>query len=143
MKTNTNQGFTLIELMIVLAILGILASIAYPSYREAMLKGKRADARAAIADVMQQQERYMTQRNTYLAFDWGAEGVPFKTFVGTTTSTASYNIKAEACTGMTIRECVKISARPVQEDKTAGTLTLTSTGVKACESCSNPSAAWK
>ncbi|RZM02652.1 MAG: type IV pilin protein, partial [Variovorax sp.] len=61
-------GFTLIELMIVVAIVGILATIAYPSYRESVLKGRRAEARTALLELMQQQERYMTQRGAYLNF---------------------------------------------------------------------------
>ena len=68
MSKSSNAGFTLIELMITVAIVGILASIAYPAYTSSILKGKRAEGRAAVTELMQQQERYMTQRNTYLAY---------------------------------------------------------------------------
>jgi type IV pilus assembly protein PilE len=57
------RGFTLIELMIVVAIVGILASIAYPSYREAVAKGRRAEATAMMLQVRQFMENHYTQNN--------------------------------------------------------------------------------
>ena len=63
-----SAGFTLIELMIVVAIIGILAAVAYPAYTDSVLKGRRAQGRAAVAQLIQQQERYITQRNCYLGF---------------------------------------------------------------------------
>ena len=80
------RGFSLIELMIVVAIVAILASVAYPSYRDSVLKGRRGEARAALAELMQQQERYMTQHNKYLTFSAGATGTPFKTTAGDSNS---------------------------------------------------------
>jgi len=77
MKNSRERGFTLIELMIVVAVIAILASIAYPAYRDSVLKGKRAAGRAALAELLQQEERYMTQQNTYLSFtNTGGTTVP-------------------------------------------------------------------
>ncbi|HET8871590.1 MAG TPA: type IV pilin protein, partial [Aquabacterium sp.] len=59
------RGFTLIELMIAVAIVGILAAIAYPSYAEHVAKGRRADARVRLAAAQQWMERYYTERYTY------------------------------------------------------------------------------
>ena len=58
MIKKINSGFTLVEVMIVVAIVGILASIAYPSYQESVRKGRRAQARTALSELVQQQERY-------------------------------------------------------------------------------------
>ena len=61
------RGFTLIELMITVAVVGILAAIAYPAYTNQIAKGRRAECRAGLYQAMQQQERYYTQFNAYAA----------------------------------------------------------------------------
>lgn len=58
-------GFSLVELMITVAVVGVLATVALPSYRESVRKGQRAEARALLFEVMQKQERFYTERNTY------------------------------------------------------------------------------
>jgi len=60
-------GFTLIEVMIVVAILGILAAVAYPSFMDQVRKGRRSDAVAALSAVQQAQERHRTNNTTYTA----------------------------------------------------------------------------
>lgn len=59
------RGFSLIELMVALAVAGILAAIAYPAYTSHMQRGRRADAIAALTAVMQAQERYRGNNATY------------------------------------------------------------------------------
>ena len=139
-------GFTLIELMIVVAVVAILTSIAYPAYTKSILKGKRAEGRTALTELMQQQERYMTQNNTYLAFSNAAgtttpASVPFKTFSGDTPTKAAYYLSASACPSSTITECVQVSAEPVRSDPEAGTLQVLSTSTKTCTG-TNTSVCW-
>ena len=62
---NKEQGFSLIELMIVVAIMGILSAIAIPSYVEHVRKGKRADAKVELLKLAQMQESYFVQNMSY------------------------------------------------------------------------------
>ena len=66
-----NGGFTLIELMIVVVIIGVLAAVAYPSYQNYILKGNRASAQAFLMDAAQRQAQYFLDNRTY-ATDLGA-----------------------------------------------------------------------
>jgi type IV pilus assembly protein PilE len=68
------KGFTLIEVMIVMLIVGILTALAYPSYQEYVRRAARADAQSDMMEVAQQLERFFTMNNRY---DQSRAGVPF------------------------------------------------------------------
>lgn len=59
------RGFTLIELMITVVVIGILVAIAYPAYTSQVQRSRRADAVALLSVVAQAQERYRTNQSTY------------------------------------------------------------------------------
>ena len=65
---HRQSGFTLIELMIVVAIIGVLSMIAYPSYQEYVLRGKLAEATAGLAELRVKAEQYFADRRTYVGF---------------------------------------------------------------------------
>ncbi len=119
-------GFTLIEIMVVVAIIGILAAIAYPSYQDSIRKSRRAEARAALQHMMEMQERYYSVKNTYLAFDKAAIAAApansdlsrFKWFSSDTSASSSYEIFGTTCTlpgtaptPSTLSRCIKLEAR--------------------------------
>jgi len=127
------QGFTLIEMMIVVAIVGILAAIAFPSYRDYVERAGRADGKAKLMEIMQAQERFYSQNQTYTA-NLGAGGLGYG--VAANAAVASdegrYNIPAAACGGA-IASCVALTADAVGQqasDTKCGDLTLDSRGTK-------------
>ena len=71
------RGFTLIELMIAVAVVGILAAIAYPSYQEHVRKARRADAQTALLELAQFMERHYTANGRYLTTAGAAPVLPF------------------------------------------------------------------
>ncbi len=68
------SGFTLTELLITVAVIGILAAIALPSYQESVRKSRRGDAKTALSNAAQALERYYTERNTYVGATLGDSG---------------------------------------------------------------------
>ena len=70
------RGFSLIELMIVVAVVAILAAIAVPSYQEQVRKSRRAQAKADLVEYAQAAERFFTVNNTYVGFNLPATKSP-------------------------------------------------------------------
>lgn len=139
---RASRGFTLIELMIVVVVLGILGTIAYPGYQEYARKGRRAEARAALQELRQQQERYMTQFNTYKTFA-SSENAPFTKKAGSNPDKPSYLLSAEECgDGKSIKACVKLKATPQVADPKVGWISLDSQGKKACEKTTDMKVCW-
>lgn len=64
-SASTSRGFTLIELMIAVAIVGLLAAVAYPTYQDTVRKSRRSDGMSALMECATSQERYYTRNNSY------------------------------------------------------------------------------
>lgn len=65
MKSGRQNGFTLIELMIAVAVIGILAAIAYPSYTQYVIRGHRAAAQSEMMDIANRQQQFFMANRSY------------------------------------------------------------------------------
>jgi type IV pilus assembly protein PilE len=89
------RGITLIELMIVVVIIGFMAVIAYPNYREFAARAKRTEAKANLLRIATNQERFYLQNNTFTC-DLTQLGFPVA--AGHITDSGSYQVDVTACT---------------------------------------------
>lgn len=131
---HSHRGFTLIELMIVLAIVGILSAIAYPSYAEYTRRGYRADARAGLLQAQQWLERASTATGNYPAalpgaLTWAADGSKryLISYAPVGTPVASFTLTA--------------TRRGAQANDRCGDFTLTNTGVRGANNLNGMSVA--
>ena len=108
MRYQVGKGFTLIELMITVAIIAILAAIAIPAYNAQVQKTRRADGIAMLMQIAQQQERYFSKNFSYATSvtDLGYSATP------TASDEGYYNVSTSsaACVSGTVNSCFVISA---------------------------------
>ena len=125
-KRRRHQGFSLIELLIVLAVVGILAAIAYPSYQESVRKSRRADASGALLELAQFMERTFVENKTYTP--GGANPALPYTEAPKDESTKFYDLALTAATATTFT----LTATPKNDQAvdSCGKLTYTNTAQK-------------
>ncbi|MBN3562483.1 type IV pilin protein [Amphritea spongicola] len=120
---HRNGGFTLLELMIAVAIVGILAAVAYPSYLESVASGRRADAQANLLALSHHMEQHFTENGTYAGAVLPYTQSPrdgndvFYNIVFAASTATSYTLQVSRVNGMAGDRC--------------GDMTLTNIGQKA------------
>lgn len=128
------KAFTLLELLIAIAIIGLLAGIAYPSYQESILKSRRVDAQSALLALAQALERWNTTEGSYLgaATDDADTGSPtiFSTKSPIDGNSTYYNLKIHSASSL----AYVIAAEPVNNQAGNGILILKSTGARGWDS---------
>lgn len=149
-RSNTTQkGFTLVELMIVISIIGILAAIAYPAYTNHVVKTKRSAAKSILTQAATKQEQYYLDNKRYTA-SLLALGYPADPFFvdknsnvqAATSIDAIYQIDVEqtAVSNYTLK-ATPLNAQATQ-DTDCGELTLTNTGTKTVSGTGSVSNCW-
>lgn len=138
-----SRGFTLIELMIVVAIVAILASIAYPSYQEQVRKSRRAEAQAVLLEASQFMERFFTVNSRYHETTGGDDvALPAAlTHSPKDGGTARYNIVLSAVNATTFT--LQATPTPNGSDPGCGVLTLNQAGVKTASGTLGTDSCWR
>lgn len=127
------QGFTLIEMMIVVAIIAALAAIAYPSYTNYVQRTRRADGKELLMRVAAAQERYYTNMNRYAS--------DAEIGLGLTSESGYYKV---TITRANSDQTYTLTATPqgVQAVDKCGNLTITNTGFKDKSGNENNGKCW-
>lgn len=131
---STQQGFTLIELMVTVAVVGILSAIAYPSYQQYVTRTHRTEAQTVMMSQAQAQERLMTNTGAYASQtinspEGSSDSDRYYQITVTTPTSGSYSITATP------------EAR--QNDEKCGTLKLDSVGRRGISGTGSVSDCWK
>jgi type IV pilus assembly protein PilE len=139
LNLRRSKGFTLMELMIVVAIVSIIAAVAYPSYQNSVKKARRGDAKGALEGLSQALERHFTANNTYLGAGTtgGNTGAPtiYPTQAPLDGTTKFYNLTISAATATTYT----LRATPINGQVDDGLLELDNTGARRWDADNNGS----
>jgi len=139
MKTQS-KGFTLIEILVVVAIVSILAVIAIPAYQDQVSKARRGDAQATLLSLSNAMERYYTQNNTFVGAALGAAGIfPDEAPLDNATKYYDLSISASSATSYTLQ------ATPKNGQVGDGCLEMVSIGTRtryAADNCSGATSSW-
>ncbi len=126
------KGFTLVELMIAVAVIGILAAIALPAYQQYVREARRSEGQAVLLEIQQLQERHRINSPTYATSTAGLSSVgpvptsDHYTFQVLSATATTYSLAADVRTGS-----------PQQSDTACAQMTINQNSVKA------PAACWK
>jgi len=121
------HGFSLIELLIAVSIVGVLVAVALPSYQQSVLRGGRAEAQSILMEVASDQERFYSINNSYSANADPLADPPQST---RDSDSGRYEVSVTACAGGNIGNCFLATATPQgsQADDSCTTLTINNTG---------------
>jgi len=142
---NKTAGFTLIEMMIVVAIIGILAAIAYPSYQEYVLRGNRSEGQALLNDAAARQERYFAQNNAYVTAQANIARLNMRNTSGTsvTSDTGKYALTIGNPDGSGGYLLTATPQGVQTRDTKCGNLTLNAMGTRGVSGSTSVNDCWK
>jgi type IV pilus assembly protein PilE len=132
------SGFTLIELVVTVAIIAILAAIAIPSYENYLMRARRADGREMLQRVAAAQERFYTNRNTYTDDLTTAAGLN----LGTAVSEAGHYTIAIAVPAGGQSYTLTATPQGIQADDDCNNLTVNNVGARGYSGSTSNGSCW-
>lgn len=118
------RGFTLIELLMTVAIIGIVAAIAWPNYQQYIARGKRAEAQSFLMDLAQRQQQFLLDARRYAA-DLDELGMTMPANVDENYTLDDFDIEVAPPYAL-----ITLTPKTTRAQKDDGTLTIDSAGVK-------------
>jgi type IV pilus assembly protein PilE len=140
MKRNRQHGFTLIEVMIVVAVLGIIVAIAYPSYTEQVRKSRRAEGMGELLELADRMERFYSDRGTYAGASLGNAATDV---YPSSTTKAYYTLSITSQTATDFSVSSAPTSKGDQNKDKCGTFTLTAQGTKSVSNSGYYDQCWK
>lgn len=140
MRTYTKKrrlaGFTLIEVMVVVAVIGILAAVAYPSYAEYIRNSRRAEAQSVLMDLATRQQQWLLDTRNYVKTT-DACTTPILNVTVPPSVCGSYKIEVTIPDPVPVPPTFTATATPqgAQVKEKCGTLSVTHTGAKTPSKC--------
>ena len=127
---NKSEGFSLLELVVALAIVGLLTTVALPAYQRNIQSGARAEGQRLLLQVAAEQERFYASHHSYSV---SASPTSVSSPMSLLSEGGLYEVTVAACVDGTIANCFVATATPMgtQSDDICGVLALSSAGLKA------------
>lgn len=139
-------GFTLVEMVVVATVISILAAFAIPSYRDAVERSHRSDARQALMTAAQWMERHYSSNNTYCASATDCSGDPLPASLKAVPSsgTQAYAVTVStASAAQYLLTATPVTTGPMRSDTRCSALTLDHRGVQAVTGTDAADRCWR
>ena len=142
-RSDPASGFSLIEVLIAITIVGLLAAISYPRFQNSMIKSRRAEGKTALLDLQQRMERFFLDRNSYTTATIGSGNSTTDVLSSNLTENGRYTLQISATSNTPPSYTIQAVPQPPQNaDTECGTFTLNSKGIRGISGTGQVSTCW-